>query len=56
MLGILQDCIEEFYRDGEDGFQKDIEKAIYYYKLAASNGCESAISSLKFIEERPDLF
>lgn len=56
MLGIMQDCIAEAYRDGEDGFPKDIEKAIYYYKLAASNGCESAISSLKFIEERPDLF
>ena len=56
MLGIMQDCIAEAYRDGEDGFPKDIKKAIYYYKLAVSNGCESAVSSLKFIDERPDLF
>lgn len=56
MLGIMQDCIAEAYRDGEEGFPKDIEKAIYYYKLAVSNGHESASNSLKFIEERPDLF
>lgn len=56
MLGIMQDCVAEAYRDGEDGFPKDIQKAIYYYKLAVLNGCESAASSLKFIEERPDLF
>ena len=55
MLGIMQDCIAEAYRDGEDGFPKDIKKAIYYYKLAVSNGCESAMYSLKFIEERKDL-
>lgn len=56
MLGIMQDCIAGAYRDGEAGFSKDIEKAIYYYKLAVSNGRESALSSLKFIEECLDLF
>ena len=55
MLGIMQDCIAEAYRDGEDGFPKDIEKAIYYYKLAASNGCRSALTALEIIEKHPDL-
>ena len=52
----MQDCIADAYRDGEEGFPKDYDKAIYYYQLAAQNGSESAQSTLRLIEAHPDMF
>ena len=56
MLGSMQDCLADAYRDGEEGFPKDYDKAIYYYQLAAQNGSESAQSTLRLIEAHPDMF
>ena len=42
-------CLATAYRLG-DGVEKDLETAIYYYKLAAIGGCEYARNSLALIE------
>lgn len=56
MLGWIQDCVADGYKDGEGDFPKDIAKAIHYYTLAAQNGNSSAKSTLEFIQSRPELF
>jgi len=45
--GNQQDMVGDAYRDGECGFEKDIEKARHYYKLAVSNGYRLSEWSLK---------
>lgn len=56
MLGLMQDLVADAYRDGDAGLPKDMNKAVYYYRLAIQNGYELAESSLRFIEEQPELF
>lgn len=56
MLGLMQDHIADAYRGGEEDFPKDLNKAIYYYKLAAKNGSESAESTLHLMDQNPNLF
>lgn len=56
MLGRMQDCIADAYRDGEDGFPKDVEKAIYYYNEAINNGDSSAKATMELAENHPELF
>lgn len=56
MLGVMQDLVADAYRDGDAGLPKDLNKAIYYYRLAAQNGYEMAEHRLQTIEEHPELF
>lgn len=56
MLGVMQDCVADAYRDDDAGLPKDLNKAIYYYRLVAQNGYEMAEHSLQTIEEHPALF
>lgn len=56
MLGVMQDLVADAYRDGDAGLPKDLNKAIYYYRLAAQNGYEMAEYRLQTIEEHPELF
>jgi len=44
-------CLASAYRLG-DGVEKDIETAIYYYKLAAIGGHEYARNSLAIVEAK----
>lgn len=50
MLGVMQDVVANAYRDGDAGLPKDVNKAVYYYRLAVQNGYEMAESSLHAIE------
>lgn len=56
MLGVMQDLVADAYRDGDAGLPKDLNKAIYYYRLAAQNGYEMAEHRLQTIEEHPEFF
>lgn len=54
MLGYMQDCIADAYRDGEGDFPVDKGKAVYYYNLAVKNGSSSAKSTLELAENSPE--
>ena len=56
MLGIMQELVADEYKSDSGSFPKDIDTAVYYYNLAASNGNKGAANQLKFMEENPELY
>lgn len=47
--GLMQNFVGDAFIDGDVGLEKDIGKAIYFHRLAASNGIEDSISTLNQI-------
>lgn len=48
--GHMQDWIADCFYNGECGLPKDINKALYYYRLAAKNGSKTAKNSLEILK------
>lgn len=56
MLGIMQELVAEAYSVDDEGLPRDIDKSVYYYNLAISNGNKQALDGLKFMKEHPELY
>lgn len=56
MIGVMQELVAEAYSVDDEGLPKDIDKSVYYYNLAISNGNKQALNGLKFMKEHPELY
>lgn len=56
MIGVMQELVAEAYSVDDEGLPKDIDKSVYYYNLAISNGNKQALDGLKFMKEHPELY
>ena len=53
MLGWIQDCVVDGYRDG--GLLKDKGLTLHYYTLAVQNGSTSAKTILELYKTHPEI-